>query len=328
MSNSKISSLTSATTPLAGTETVPVVQSSATKQVTVANLTAGRAVSALSYSAGNLSIAGNAITSTSGTVELRPAASGFATIGAAINANWAGSFYGLSGGDLYSISIDGSNSNSFALASNAYRTASGTPGTWKYAGSSTATLYAQDRGRHNFYSAASGTINGAITWVPVISTSATGGDVTVNTGNLVQGTAAKGVNFTANTPAAGMTSQLLNWYEEGTWTPTIGAGSGTITTVGTLLGKYNRKGREITLFFSLAITTNGSASGFIFVDGLPFTASTSLVAHTGCGLSGASDKGLGVILNTSQNRIYIRVADGAYPGSDGAVLYGQITYLA
>ena len=50
MANSKISALTSATTPLAGTEVLPVVQSSATKQVSVANLTAGRAVSAASLS--------------------------------------------------------------------------------------------------------------------------------------------------------------------------------------------------------------------------------------------------------------------------------------
>jgi hypothetical protein len=49
MANSKISALTSATTPLAGTETLPVVQSSATTKVTVANLTAGRAVSATQY---------------------------------------------------------------------------------------------------------------------------------------------------------------------------------------------------------------------------------------------------------------------------------------
>jgi len=41
MANSKISALTSATTPLAGTETLPVVQSSATVKVTVANLTPG-----------------------------------------------------------------------------------------------------------------------------------------------------------------------------------------------------------------------------------------------------------------------------------------------
>jgi hypothetical protein len=49
MANSKISALTSSTTPLAGTETLPIVQSSATKQVSVADLTAGRSVSATSF---------------------------------------------------------------------------------------------------------------------------------------------------------------------------------------------------------------------------------------------------------------------------------------
>jgi len=59
MSNSKISALISATTPLAGTEVLPIVQSSATKQVSVANLTAGRAISAaqLTLTTGNLIVA-------------------------------------------------------------------------------------------------------------------------------------------------------------------------------------------------------------------------------------------------------------------------------
>lgn len=46
MADLKISQLTGATTPLAGTEVLPVVQSGVTKQVSVANLTAGRVVSA------------------------------------------------------------------------------------------------------------------------------------------------------------------------------------------------------------------------------------------------------------------------------------------
>lgn len=50
MANKKISALTSASTPLAGTEVLPVVQSGATTQVSVDNLTAGRAVSAASLS--------------------------------------------------------------------------------------------------------------------------------------------------------------------------------------------------------------------------------------------------------------------------------------
>lgn len=48
MANSKISQLTAATTPVAGTEVLPIVQSNSTVQVSIANLTAGRAVSASS----------------------------------------------------------------------------------------------------------------------------------------------------------------------------------------------------------------------------------------------------------------------------------------
>lgn len=51
MANSKISALTSASTPLAGTEVLPIVQSSATVKVSVANLTAGRSVSGTTFEA-------------------------------------------------------------------------------------------------------------------------------------------------------------------------------------------------------------------------------------------------------------------------------------
>lgn len=48
MSDKKISQLTGASTPLAGTEVVPIVQGSTTVNVAVSNLTAGRAISAAS----------------------------------------------------------------------------------------------------------------------------------------------------------------------------------------------------------------------------------------------------------------------------------------
>jgi len=53
MADSKISALPASTTPLAGTEVLPIVQSSATKQVSVANLTAGRAINATSIQFGS-----------------------------------------------------------------------------------------------------------------------------------------------------------------------------------------------------------------------------------------------------------------------------------
>lgn len=46
MADVKISGLPASTTPLAGTEVLPIVQSGATKQVSIANVTAGRTVAA------------------------------------------------------------------------------------------------------------------------------------------------------------------------------------------------------------------------------------------------------------------------------------------
>jgi hypothetical protein len=77
MADSKISALPAATTPLAGTETYPIVQGGVTKQVSVANSTAGRAISAteLTLTTGNLIVASGqgidfSATSGSGTSEL------------------------------------------------------------------------------------------------------------------------------------------------------------------------------------------------------------------------------------------------------------------
>ena len=54
MPDVKISALPAATVALAGTEVLPIVQSATTRQVSVANLTAGRAVNALSLTASSL----------------------------------------------------------------------------------------------------------------------------------------------------------------------------------------------------------------------------------------------------------------------------------
>ena len=77
MADKKISALTGATTPLAGTEVLPIVQGGATVKVAVSDLTAGRAVSAtqLTLTTGNLIVANGqgidfSATSGTGTSEL------------------------------------------------------------------------------------------------------------------------------------------------------------------------------------------------------------------------------------------------------------------
>lgn len=89
--------------------------------------------------------------------------------------------------------------------------------------------------------------------------------------NFVQGTAGKGINFTANTNAAGMTSELLNWYEEGTWTPTMTSAAGT-TTVNASSARYTRVGDHVFVVFQINYSTDASVGTSDFtIGGLPFT---------------------------------------------------------
>lgn len=97
------------------------------------------------------------------------------------------------------------------------------------------------------------------------------GDVTLSTGNLVIGTAGKGIDFSVTGQPAGMTSELLADYEEGTWTPNQGAG---LTVVGAFssLGNYTRIGRLVTVNFSLSGATSIAAVvGSAMTSNLPFT---------------------------------------------------------
>lgn len=112
---------------------------------------------------------------------------------------------------------------------------------------------------------------------PSITTPTFVGDATLSTGNLIQGTAAKGFNFTANTPASGMTSQLLSWYEEGTWTPAAVSYDGTLTVNS---AKYTRIGRMVVIKASVAFDGTADAST-VNLTGLPFTAAESTSGNGG-----------------------------------------------
>ena len=60
MADKKISALTGASTPLAGTEVLPIVQSGATVKVAVSDLTAGRAVSMAQLTASGVTLTSTA----------------------------------------------------------------------------------------------------------------------------------------------------------------------------------------------------------------------------------------------------------------------------
>jgi len=102
------------------------------------------------------------------------------------------------------------------------------------------------------------------------------------TDNITQSTAAKGVNFTANTAAAGMTSRLLNWYEEGTWTIglTFGGGS-TGLTISQQDAFYTRAGRLVHVSGRFSLSAKGSSTGAAAITSLPFTIKNSNGSRAG-----------------------------------------------
>jgi hypothetical protein len=100
MANTKISALPAASTPLAGTEVLPVVQGGITEQVSVDNLTAGRAVSAAS-----LNLTGNAVLGDAATDTVR--VNGYMGVGGAANAAYGILSTGAatSGANQYSVGV-------------------------------------------------------------------------------------------------------------------------------------------------------------------------------------------------------------------------------
>jgi hypothetical protein len=97
------------------------------------------------------------------------------------------------------------------------------------------------------------------------------GNVTVETGNLVIGTSGKGIDFSATSDGSGtMTSEVLDDYETGTWTPAITDGTNS-PTMAAQVGKYTKIGNLVTAEGYINVTAAGSATGNISIAGLPFT---------------------------------------------------------
>ena len=87
----------------------------------------------------------------------------------------------------------------------------------------------------------------------------------------------QGIDFSATADGSGtVASELLDDYEEGTWTPIASASSGTITSY-TSSGRYTKIGRIVTLHFAITISNEGTANGqYLLWSGAPFTASNTI----------------------------------------------------
>jgi hypothetical protein len=114
---------------------------------------------------------------------------------------------------------------------------------------------------------------------------ATSDDGATVTGNLLFGTSSKGVYLGVTSATA---ANLLDDYEEGTWTGTL---LGSTTTPGsiTATGYYTKYGRDVhASLYMQNVNTTGFA-GDIQISGLPFTVSSTTVGSAGLYNIGAAN---------------------------------------
>jgi hypothetical protein len=278
MADKTISALTGASTPLAGTEVLPIVQGGSTVKVSIGNVTAGRAMSALSGSFGTgtpaYSIGGTqvGITNTSASAYL--------------------SIYGGAGATNGGFLLGGNNAENFA---NLF---------WSNGS--------------NFMQIATTPVSSKVQFniAGVVA-----GDITTNGFAPAAG---KGIDFSANTHAAGMTSELLNDYEEGTWTPVVTPAGGAITTY-TASGNYTKIGRQVTVNMNIIITTNGTGANALLITGLPFNAATTRF-DAGVGREYQTTGNAVAMTFSATNTVQMLNYNNTYPGGDGYRIAASITY--
>ena len=140
-----------------------------------------------------------------------------------------------------------------------------------------------------------------------------------------------------------MSSELLDDYEEGSWTPLFNFDG---TTTGVVysgqVGKYVKVGKTVFVESFFQISNNGTGTGSANIDGLPFTVISDMLswepAHFGIVnfLTAVSCSGIWGWFNNNSTQIQLRTlaaggsTGSAYPNhtvlADNAYISGSGTY--
>ena len=152
--------------------------------------------------------------------------------------------------------------------------------------------------------------NDADTTVLQVATGTT--NVELTAGNLIIGTHGKGIDFSANTDdAGGMTAEILDDYETGTWDAVVTDGTNPMTMNGSYdTGYYTKVGNLVTVSgYFITTSLNGLTSQVIYITGLPFTVANNNAAISGGGAAGGAGfditAGESVSLVCTKNDTYI-----------------------
>ena len=160
----------------------------------------------------------------------------------------------------------------------------------------------------------------------------TDGDVNITDGNLVLDSG-HGIDFSDTADGTSVGSELLDDYEEGTWTPVINGM--TSISYAIQLGKYTKVGNKVTVHVYLRFTA--TASGNMYISGLPFNTANEVVndaPHVGVGYQNCEGSvTINGFFNVNNNRISMVESDNvsvdwACPSVTNAYLFMTGTYFA
>ena len=112
----------------------------------------------------------------------------------------------------------------------------------------------------------------------------------------------KGIDFSADaSPSAGMTAEILDDYETGTWDAVVTDGTNPMVMDASYdTGYYTKVGNLVTVSGDFFTSSLGSASGAIRITGLPFTVANNNAAYSG----GAAGYGSGLDITAGQSVSY------------------------
>jgi hypothetical protein len=300
MADVKISGLPASSVPLAGTEVLPIVQGGQTRQVSVNNLTTGKAVSATQYT--STIVTGTAplvVASTTEVANLRSANATSADTANQVKSNATTGVLQVTGPATAATRVMTTPDANFTAArTDAAQTFTGIQTFsanaiinntanigWRVGARSDnviSAIYSTSvtPNSTNYALQASSSVtyvnNPTSTSLSVadnaIATATTAG-LTLPGGNLIIGTSGKGIDFSA-TPGTG-TSELLADYEEGTWTPTSIVGSASANTA-----TYTKIGRVVYFSGTITFPTQTNAAQ-VQMGGFPFATGSNTFGQTG-----------------------------------------------
>ena len=134
----------------------------------------------------------------------------------------------------------------------------------------------------------------------------------------------RGISFASNAHAGGMTSELLDDYEEGTFTPTFSNSNSTA------VGKYTKIGNKVTVRYHV-VSTGGlpSSGGQVQIGNLPFTSANDGLHGAGAiyigpsNVSSATGGGGTIVTIMEGNATVLRLVN-VDTGTFGYTLWGEL----